>query len=676
MRVFCLLWGLLLAMPSLAANLTLEELIALRSVNELAISPKGRFVAYLRQQPRDPQRDEDGPAWNELYVADMMGNSRPFVTGKVRLSQLRWSADGRRLLFVAKRGDDKHQALYAIAIDGGEAQRVAAPARDVEGYALSSDGRSLYLIAKEKEPESKAKLKKHGFVAQLYEEQDELSRLWHYSLNEQGLASGEPQALPISGQVMAVQLSPQGDRLAIQASPTARIDDQLVASELRITDSRGQLQQTLAHRGKLGAFRFNPAGDQLLFIGSEDQHDPAEGRLLLADLASGKITDLLPDFAGHVSAIDWLSDRQALYIAAINSSSRLAMINLDKGGSSSLIAEQSGSELLRQLDASDNGQIALLADSWQHPAEAFVLPAAGKPLKRLTISNPLLETRELASQQVVTFKGKDGLELEGILVKPLRYSEGQRYPLLMFVHGGPEAHVANGWVSRYANPAQVAAAAGYACFFPNYRGSTGRGVAFSKLGQGDPAGAEFDDLLAAKEHLVAMGLADGKKVGISGGSYGGYATAWGATAQSQHFAAGVMFVGLSDLISKFGTTDIPNEMYLVHERQWPWQQWQKLLERSPIFHAEKHRTPLLIMHGEEDTRVAPSQSLELYRYLKTLNQAPVRLVLYPGEGHGYKKAAAQLDYARRLMQWMDFYLRDNGQGLPADLDHSAALTAP
>lgn len=676
MRVFCLLWGLFLAMPSLAANLTLEELIALRSVNELAISPKGRFVAYLRQQPRDPQRDEDGPAWNELYVADMMGNSRPFVTGKVRLSQLRWSADGRRLLFVAKRGDDKHQALYAIAIDGGEAQRIAAPPRDVEGYALSSDGRSLYLIAKDKEPENKAKLKKHGFVAQLYEEQDELSRLWHYPLNEQGIASGEPQALPITGQVMAVQLSPQGDRIAVQASPTARIDDQLVASELRLTDSRGRLQLTLAHRGKLGAFRFNPAGDQLLFIGSEDQHDPAEGRLLLADLASGKITDLLPDFAGHVSAIDWLSDRQALYIAAINSSSRLAMINLDQGGSSSLIAEQSGSELLRQLDASDNGQIALLADSWQHPAEAFVLPAAGKPLKRLTISNPLLETRELASQQVISFKGKDGLELEGILVKPLRYHEGQRYPLLMFVHGGPEAHVANGWVSRYANPAQVAAAAGYASFFPNYRGSTGRGVAFSKLGQGDPAGAEFDDLLAAKEHLVAMGLADAQKVGISGGSYGGYATAWGATAQSQHFAAGVMFVGLSDLISKFGTTDIPNEMYLVHERQWPWQQWQKLLERSPIFHAEKHRTPLLIMHGEEDTRVAPSQSLELYRYLKTLNQAPVRLVLYPGEGHGYKKAAAQLDYARRLMQWMDFYLRDGGKGLPADLDHSAALTAP
>lgn len=676
MRLFCLLLGWLLATPLLAANLTLEELVALRSVNELTISPKGRFVAYLRLQPRDPLRDDDGPAWNELYVADMMGNSRPFVTGKVRLSQLRWSADGRRLLFVAKRGADKHRALYAIAIDGGEAQRIAAPARDVEGYALSSDNRSLYLIAKDKEPDTKAKLKKHGFIAQVYEEQDEPSKLWRYALDEQGNISGEPHPLPINGHVMALQLSPQGDRLAIQASPSPRIDDQLMASELHITDQRGQLRHRLAHRGKLGAFRFNPSGDQLLFIGSEDEHDPAEGRLLLADVTSGKITDLLPDFAGHVAAIDWFSDRQPLYIAAINSSSRLAMLNIDNGNSTTLIAEQSGSELLRQLDASDNGQIALLADSWQHPTEAFVLPATSKTVQRLTISNPLLETRELASQQLITFKGKDGLELEGILVKPLRHSDGHRYPLLMFVHGGPEAHVANGWVSRYANPAQVAAAAGYASFFPNYRGSTGRGVAFSKLGQGDPAGAEFDDIVAAKEHLVAIGLADENKVGISGGSYGGYATAWGATAQSQHFAAGVMFVGLSDLISKFGTTDIPNEMYLVHERQWPWQQWQKLLERSPIYHAEKHRTPLLIMHGEEDTRVAPSQSLELYRYLKTLNQAPVRLVLYPGEGHGNKKAAAQLDYARRLMQWMDFYLRDNGKGLPADLDHSSALTAP
>ncbi|MBQ1783281.1 MAG: S9 family peptidase [Gammaproteobacteria bacterium] len=671
-----ILFTLLLAVcaSAHAATLSLEEIVGLRQVNEFTISPKGRFVAYVRHQPRDPLKDEDGPAWTELHLVDMMGHSRPFVTGQVKLAKLRWSGDGQRLFFIAKRGNDKLNSLYAIPVDGGEAQRVLTAPQDVEDYALLADGSAVLVIAKDKGPENKEKLAKRGFNAKVFEEDPEFSRLWRYNLGDDGLVSGEPEQLPVAGHVMAVQVNRFGDRLALTVSPTPAIDDELMAASLTIADSGGRLLTNLAHRGKLGAGKFSPDGSQLLFIGSADINDPAEGRLYLADVASGKVTDLLPDFEGHVSAIDWLSDRQALYIGDIGTGSRLGLVNLDTGVKNSLI-DESASEVLRGLDVSDKGQIALVADSWQHPPEVFALPSPGQPLKRLTISNPLLETRELASQEVLSYKARDGLELQGVLVKPLRYTPGKRYPLIMFVHGGPEAHVANGWVSRYANPAQLAAADGFVSFFPNYRGSTGRGVAFSKLGQGDYAGAEFNDLVDAKQHLVSIGLVDEKKVGITGGSYGGYATAWGATALSEHFAAGVMFVGISDLISKFGTTDIPNEMYLVHARAWPWDHWHELLERSPVYHAQKHRTPLLIMHGENDTRVHPSQSLELFRYLKTLNQAPVRLVLQPGEGHGYRKAASQLDYGQRLMDWMRHYLIAGNSGLPANPDHSAALSA-
>jgi dipeptidyl aminopeptidase/acylaminoacyl peptidase len=110
-------------------------------------------------------------------------------------------------------------------------------------------------------------------------------------------------------------------------------------------------------------------------------------------------------------------------------------------------------------------------------------------------------------------------------------------------------------------------------FYPNYRGSTGRCVAFSKLGQADCGGAEFDDLVDAVRHLVDMGLVDEDRVGITGGSYGGFTAAWGATALTEHFAAAVMFVGISDQISKAGTTDVPQQMYLVHSRRWPWEHW-------------------------------------------------------------------------------------------------------
>ena len=189
-------------------------------------------------------------------------------------------------------------------------------------------------------------------------------------------------------------------------------------------------------------------------------------------------------------------------------------------------------------------------------------------------------------------------------------------------------------------------------------------MAFSKLDHGDFAGKEFDDLVDGVDHLVSVGLVDKAKVGVTGGSYGGYATAWCSTYHTQHFAAGVMFVGISDCVSKVGTTDISEEMMLVHLRKRLWDDWNFFLERSPIRHVEKAQTPLLILHGKEDPRVHTSQSLELYRHLKVLGQTPVRLVLYPGEGHGNRRAASRFDYTLRMMQWLEHYLQGPGGSPP------------
>ena len=130
------------------------------------------------------------------------------------------------------------------------------------------------------------------------------------------------------------------------------------------------------------------------------------------------------------------------------------------------------------------------------------------------------------------------------------------------------------------------------------------------------------------------------------------------------FAAAVMLVGISDTISKLGTTDIANEEYLVHARKRPWEDWNFFLERSPIYHTDRGRTPILILHGRDDPRVFPGQSMELYRYLKLRGHAPVRLVLYPGEKHGNRRAAARYDTGLRLMQWMDHYLKGPGKPPP------------
>jgi dipeptidyl aminopeptidase/acylaminoacyl peptidase len=231
--------------------------------------------------------------------------------------------------------------------------------------------------------------------------------------------------------------------------------------------------------------------------------------------------------------------------------------------------------------------------------------------------------------------------------------------------------VPHGWVTSYANPGQVAAARGLGVFYPNYRGSTGRGVAFAKAHQSDYGGKEFDDVIDGIDYLVEkLGLVRKDRVGVTGGSYGGFATAWCSTRHSERFAAGVMFVGISDHVSKSGTTDIPEEMYLVHARKRLWEDWQFFLERSPIYYVQKARTPLLILHGRDDTRVPTSQSMELFRHLKTLGNVPVRLVLYPGEGHGNRKAAARLDYNLRMLQWFEHYLSGPGGDPPGnDIDY-------
>lgn len=200
---------------------------------------------------------------------------------------------------------------------------------------------------------------------------------------------------------------------------------------------------------------------------------------------------------------------------------------------------------------------------------------------------------------------------------------------------------------------------GFFVFYPNYRASSGRGVDFSMAGRGDLVGKEFEDVIDGIDYLIELGLVDANKVGIGGGSYGGYFSAWGATKYSHRFNAAVVFVGVSNQISKAHTTDIPYEDYYVHWGIWPYEDFQRYLDASPVAFAQNSKTPTLILHGKEDPRVHPAQSLELYRTLKLHGKAPVRFVMYPGEGHGNRKNTSRYDYLVRTLQWFEYYLNSD-----------------
>lgn len=640
--------------------MTLEQVAQVQMVARAAISPDGQHTAYVLSVPRQPGVGDDGPAHGELHVTDARGQSRGFVTGAVSVGAIDWLPDGRHIAFLAKRAGDTHRALHRIALDGGEAQRVAQLSADISAFDLSPDGRQAALLATRPESDQARRLRRQGFSQKVYEEDWRPVELWIADLDAD---DAQPRRIALEGSVQSVAWSPAGDRLAVVVTPRQLTDDTLMFGRVRILDLQGRELGRVDNPGKLGQMAWSPDGAHLAIISAEDVHDPGEGRLTVVGRDGGAQRDLLPGLEGHVMAVDWRAPGRVLFVSHEGVESRLGEIGVDGQGEQTLLPL--GQAIWTRVHGAGNGDIALLAHTPAHPSEVYRLAAGQAQAQRLTDSNPWLADVSLARQEVVRYRARDGLEIEGLLIHPITRRGSARVPLILVVHGGPESHYSNGWLTSYAQPVQVAAARGFASFLPNYRASTGRGVAFSKLDFGRPGREQFDDLVDGVDHLIETGLVDGDRVGITGGSYGGYASAWGATYYSERFAASVMFVGIADQASLVTTGDIPQEQHLVHMGTWPWEDPELFFNASPINHAHKSRTPTLILHGEADPRVPVGQSYMMYRYLQLAGQAPVRLVVYPGEGHGNARAASRWDYSLRLMQWMEHYLTGPGGEPPA-----------
>jgi len=664
--------GLSSSLAFAQSAITVEDIPKVKSVIQTTVSPDGDSVAFTRSLPRTLYVDENGSNYSELYVVDDKGVERPFITGSVNIKSLQWSNDSKTIYFLAKLKDDKYTSLYQIPVDGGQAQPVLAlKDTSISSYQLSPDNKQVAILAMPAADKSEKELKKLGFTAEVYEMGLKNKQLFIVDLAKADKPL-TPTALNVDNYVSDVNWAANGKKLLVKTQPTALIDDKYTKSMWHLFDiASNKVTLSFKTEGKLGDAELSHDGKYIAILGAEDKHDPATGRLFIADTKTAEITEWLPDFMGHVVDFEWSHKRNTLnFIANVGTQSFVASIKTGSNKYKKLVKE--GKFIASQLSVSDSDKtLALRGNTAKHPNEVFIVRS--NKATRLTDSNSWLNDKRFAKQETITLKARDGVELDGVLVYPLNYEKGTRYPLIMSVHGGPESHDKDGWVTNYSRPGQMGAARGYAVFYPNYRGSTGKGVDYSKLGQNDYAGKEFDDLVDFKNHLVDMGLVDTKRVGITGGSYGGYASAWGATKLTKHFAASVMFVGVTNQLSKFGTTDISNEMNLVHARSYPWDKWQWYLERSPIYWAGQSETPLLIMHGKDDPRVHPAQSMELYRYMKVQGK-DVRLVYYPGEGHGNRKVAAQYDYSLRLMRWMDNYLMEGKKEMPAfEIDHAAKL---
>lgn len=650
-----------------AGGLSLEQIGEIRSIGQITVAPDGERIAFVVDIPLDPYQ-QAGSGRRELHVARSANDIEPFVYTITELSSVAWRPPGKALTFLAKCDGSGDRVLFEIPIDGGEPRLILAHDTDILAYSFSPDGRFVAFLATEAPSEADQKLAELGFNVRVWEESVSPQQVWIADTH----GEIDTRRLETTGSASSLSWSPDGQHLAFMLAPTALTDDGLMYRQLVVASAEsGEITHRFNHEGKKGDAAWAPDGQRLAFIGGIDIHDPREGRLMIAELADGMHRDITMGYRGHVRDFAWKDSDSLYYIGHVGVHSELARV--DRSGRDLEVIHDARRPVLQSVDYA-GGTLAMIADTPRHPAELYVMEDDG-PV-RWTDSNPWLSDVRLAEQEVITYTARDGLEIEGILVHPLD-GGGRPAPTILAIHGGPEAHDSDGWLTDYAKPAQVAAARGYAMFFPNYRGSTGRGVEFSKLGQGAPAGAEFDDILDARNHLVEIGVAEEGRIGITGRSYGGYAAAWAATAQTEHFDASVVAVGAAENISKFGTSDITHELYLVHLREWPWENWEMYTASSPIRYADQSRTPTLILHGEQDARVHVSQGIMLYRYLKLAGQAPVRLVTYPDEAHTTTSAAARRDYSLRLMRWMDQFLVEGREEAPPwRIDHSPWLDEP
>lgn len=641
--------GILLVQAQQGEKIRPLDIAKIKTVGDVVLSDDGSTAAYTLNVYPDPLK-ENAPASSQLHLLDMeSGESRPFLT-RGSVSQVAFRPEHESITFLGRLGEETQTTLYEIALAGGEAIPLFSFETSIRSYEWAPNGKELAIIAPEKKEEKENKL---PYQPEIYEENLTYAR--GYVVN---VESEERQMIDIDGHVSVLHWSPDGNRLAVVSSPTPLVDDFYMHRSISIFDKNDlkSASATVDHQAKLGQLAWSPDSEHLAIIAGAHLNDPIDGRLMVVSKDGGKPKMLQPDYKGKFEAIEWADEETLHFLASEGVWTVLGSIQADGTGMKKLMDKEG--PILHTFDRSDNGHYAFVADTPTHPSEVYVMKKGARDAERATDHNPWLKDRAMGRQESITYQAEDGTAIEGILIHPVNEEVGKKYPLVTVVHGGPESHYSNGWLTGYSSPGQLAAGRGMAVFYPNYRGSTGRGLAFAMSSQGDLAGKEFDDIVDGVDHLIEMGLVDEDKVGVTGGSYGGYATGWLCTKYTDRFAAGVMFVGISDNISKWGTSDIPEELYLVHARKRIWEDYEFFLERSPIYYAGQAETPLLIMAGKEDTRVHPSQSIELYRHIKTRTDTPVRLVLFPGEGHGNRNSTARYDYSLRMSSWFEQYLLD------------------
>ncbi len=635
-------------------SLQTSDLYRLRSIGDPQRSPDGAWVAYTVSRA-DSAKDKSD---TDIWITRWDGTATVRLTfSEEAETQPRWSPDGKTLSFVSSRQGAKGGQVWLLNIGiGGEAEKITDLKGGVSSVAWAPDGKRLALIVNDPDSaadSSSAKPKPivvnkyqfkqdgQGFLDTLH------AHLWVFDL----AARKAEQITRGDADDGGPAWSPDGKWIAFVSArePDAdRYDNDDVYVVEAVKDATPR-RVTTFQGSDGGPLSWSLDGMQVAY---RQQQEPKYfgygggfGTVALAPVAAGAPRLVTASFDRAVSGSRWSLDGKSLLgLVADDQRQYLARINATTGNVEKIAATM---PVLSGFSEGKDGAFAVVATDPAHPGELYALEKSG--MRRLTRINEWLDSVSVSTIEAVSSTSDDGTEVHGILRKPASATAGQKLPLVVRIHGGPAGQDVFGFDFEK----EVLVAQGYAVLAPNYRGSSGRGQAYTVAIFADWCGKEVQDIRGMVNKLIASGVADETRLGVGGWSYGGILTDC-MIAADPRFKAATSGAGVSNVLGMYG-----HDQYVVQydlELGQPWKNTEAWLKVSKAFmSADKIRTPTLFLGGAVDWNVPVLGGEQMYQALKS-NRVDTELIVYPGETHGIRRPSFQKDRLDRYVAWYAKYL--------------------
>ncbi|HUG53403.1 MAG TPA: S9 family peptidase [Vicinamibacteria bacterium] len=689
---------LLLALaPAAAANakrpIAETDLFRFTWVADPQVSPDGRRVAFVRVTV-DAKKEGYLSA---IWIVDADGGQAPraFTSGRQDLAP-RWSPDGRRLAFtraVEKEGKAQPAQLYLLTLDGGEARPLTDLPKGVGSPAWSPDGRAIAFTSTANARDLARAGRREEEEADERESDVRVITRAVYRFNGRGfldptrpahiwtVAVGEGVDRPAPVQVTsgefeesAPAFSPDGRSIYFISTrvkePYYSMPDSDVFS---VATGGGEPSLVASIDGTIGAFAISGDGRRIAFQGAprvEPVRSYDQPELFVADVGSGApprlLTGAYDAAVGGGLTGDQRAPRGSLPAGPVwTGDGRSVIVRTAERGRANLHRVDAVTGRLEALTTGDQevvafaatpdaGRLALVVSNPLEIGDVFLLePGRGGPRRLTHVNEALFSELALSTPEEIVYPSFDGRSIQAWILRPPPAERGQKHPLILNIHGGP--HAAYG--GTFFHEFQWMAAKGYVVLYPNPRGSTSYGQEFGNLIQHRYPGDDAKDLLAGVDALVARGIVDEHRLGVTGGSGGGILTNWLVT-QTPRFKAAVSQRSIADWAGFWYTAD-----FTLFRPNWfkapPWEDPEDFAARSPITHVAKIQTPLMLIEGEADLRTPPAEGGEaLFRALKYLRR-PVVMVRFPEESHDLSRSGKpwhRIERLRHIVAWFDKYL--------------------